>query len=169
MNRIALLSIVFISLQISLFGWTGGYRVTLEGFSSLEHHEYLGAHLMIDPRHGTGTAPFISAGILFPVFDDQDTTAYAEVSAGLTLLQLRDHPMERRFLRPSSLAPRILAGVLMPGFKAQDLLITAEAQPLSFYFGGRTVSVMGLRAVIDPREPSVDWGVRFFDITHYLF
>ena len=168
MNRVVLLSFVFISLQFTLFSWTGGYRVTLEGFSSLEHHEYLGAHLMIDPRHGTWMSPFLSAGMLFPVFDE-DTAAYAEVSAGFTLMQLTDHPMDSRFLRPSNLAPRILGGVLMPGFKARELLITAEVQPLSFYFGGRTVSVMGLRAVIDPREPSVDWGVRFFDITHYLF
>lgn len=166
-----LLLIMGISLQLSAASpWVGGYRASLDGFSNLPDTEYLGAYLFIEPLQGRPASPHISAGLLAPVFSKTPFQGiYLDIHCGITLFHFQDHPFDSLFLRRSTLAPRIQAGMLASLQEISTPLISLEIQPLSFFFGNRTVSVLGVRMLMDPWESQASWGVRIFDIGYYIF
>ncbi len=172
MKQLALITVflfLFSPAGASTSVWTWGYRVTLDGFSTLPENEYLGAHIIVDPLQGKTFSPFLSAGVLMPVFSGPIKESYLEVSGGVTLFHLHDHPLDSLFLRRSTLAPKIEAGMIAPVHAFSQSLISVTASPVTFFFGGRTVSILGLRYLRDLGKQQSGWGVRLFDITHYLF
>jgi len=152
--------------------WIWGYSVSLDGFSSqtkLHPQEHLGFHLFIDPFGKEPFLPDISAGILLPTGVNSSGHIFYDVQIGLPVLSLDDHPFSGLLRRESTLIPGISAGVMFGGKLQGRPVISASLEPVSLYFGDRILRFLGIRITYCIKEQTTGWGLRIFDLSHFLF
>lgn len=151
--------------------WTVGYSVTLDGFSEtagLNPQEHLGVHFFIDPFGKQPLVPDLSAGILFPTASNGTNHLLYDIHIGIPLAAFDTHPISRILRRDSSLVPRIRFGILSGKGAQSGPVLSALAEPISLYYGDRFIRILGIRLTYRPEQQQFGWGVRLFEISHYL-
>lgn len=151
--------------------WTGGYRITFDGYSREAvpaDDEHLGIELWLAPFDLEVANPLLSVGLLFPVYGSEPGILL-EGTLELRLFSWVDHPAGCLFRRKTAWRPTIQAGILSPLSDFSSSTITVTVHPLSFFFGEKTVSVLAPRLLWDLEKGRWDWGVRLLEISHSLF
>lgn len=119
------------------------------------------------PAHLSG--PSVQFGLTMPLFPFTDSHTYLSLGVGTSLVVLQDHPFDRLFRRDSAYTPRI---DLLFLFDLQETAFTATSillQPISFHFGDKQIGILGVHLVKDHQVDTWGWGIRLFEIVHYLW
>ena len=152
--------------------WVGGYQVGLEGYGQGRPFfagEYLQAGLFLEPFNLKVLNPSVSATVLVPLFPQTIEPTWIELQVGLELFSIKNHPVDALLIRDSHLVPSVHAGIL---FNPQDFsqsMITMTLQPFSFFFGEKTIRLLGLRFHYNVGSASYGWGLRVFEISQFLW
>jgi hypothetical protein len=176
-KQVVVIFIVVISLFITPVSagspvWLGGYQVGVEGYGQggpFFAGEYLQAGLFIDPFDWNVMNPLASVAFLVPVFPQTIEPTWIELQVGLELFSIKNHPVDAILTRESDLVPSLHAGIL---FNPQDFsqsIITMTLQPFSFFFGEKTIRLLGLRVHYNVGSSSYSWGLRIFEISQFLW
>ena len=164
----AVIAVMLLALPpIPASPWVAGYRVGLDGYDvpGLSSHEYVSVSLFADLVPSLLLSPSVHLGVALP----KDREALVSVGAGSGVLVWHDHPLRPLFRRESAYVPRIDLSVGI-GFSSPYWMTTSVLlQPLRFHFGDKQVGIMGLHLVHDRQADAWGWGLRLFEITHYLW
>lgn len=163
--------LIMVVPQTVVARWHGGYQVSLDGYvvPALAYDEYIsfhGTYLPFDLAAG----PAVHLGVTFPTVRTAVHKPLLSIGAGSSLFLIQDHPFDRMFRRDSALAPRIDTYLTFDlGSSAALTTAVFVAQPLTLYFGDKVISVLGVQLLRDFTHDSWGWGIRLFEITHYLW
>lgn len=157
MKRIFFVGLMLLLTTTALFSapWLGGYRLSFDGYQD-QGGQYYGAHLYVEPLWGRNLGLGVSIGGATS-FALSSPPSLFESSVELHALDL-EHNL---FRRPSTLRVSLRGGVVTD-FESYNLFV--QLDPLVFFFGEKTIKVMGLR-LLDDRS----WALRLLEITHYFF
>lgn len=178
MKKAAVLAVVFVMFNCycakstDQSPWNWGYRVSLDGFGEstmFDPHEYLGFHVFLDPFTHRMLKPDFSAGMLLPARPDRVKHSLFDFHVGITLCTIDEHILSGMLRRDSLLAPRISFGIIMTDFLYNSLTFSLLAEPISLYFGEKHIRILGLRGTYHPEKSVYGWGIRLFDISHFLY
>ncbi len=164
MRRLSL-TIIFLLIALSLSAsWWGGYRVAFDGMvgDPFVENEYLSLELTLRPFR---LGPSLQTGLLLNTVDS------LRWSVGITqpLFIWVDHPLSSLFRRTSGYSIA-LGGDLIFNFSAPLLSgIRLTVEPLLFDFSDKKVALLGVHLLYDVTSSQWGWGLRLFEITHYLF
>ena len=152
--------------------WTGGYQLSVEGFDGEDPFfpgEYAALQLFFEPFSHTALSPRLSFGALVPLFAQQHEATWLEFQMGIRLFTLQNHPLDAVFLRDSALTPRVQVGVMAVPTQLSEPVYTLLLEPFAFFFGEKTVSVLGLQVYYDSHTSHFGWALQLFDISRFLF
>lgn len=172
-NACWLLAFILLLLipQTVIASWNGGYRVSLDGYvvPSLSENEYLSFYGIYKP-FGVAVGPSVQVGLNLPTVRSTGHDTLLSVGIGSGLFIVQNHPFDRLFRRDSALVPRVDTYLSFDlGNRASLTTATLVAQPISLFFGDKLISVMGVQLVHDVIDGTWGWGIRLFEITHYLW
>ena len=164
MRRLSV-TIVLLLIGLSLFAtWWGGYRVAFDGLvgEPFVANEYLSHELTLRPFR---LGPSLQAGVLLNTVDSP------KWSVGLSqpLFIWVDHPLSPLFRRTSGYSIALGADVI---FNFSEPLLDGlrlTVEPLLFDFSDKKVALLGVHILYDVTSSQWGWGLRLFEITHYLF
>ena len=147
--------------------WTFGYRVGVDGYvvPSLGEQEYWTIAAVTELFPEWMLRPSIETGVLI----SRNTDVQLKVSFGSGLLVFQDHPFERFFRRDSALIPRMDATVALSTGTWRPSFASVLVQPLSFHFGDKYIGILGVHLLYDLVDNSWGWGIRLFELNHYLW
>ncbi|MFA5699312.1 MAG: hypothetical protein WC954_06230 [Sphaerochaeta sp.] len=150
-----IITIVLLSSSLWAAPWLGGYRLSFDGYEGQEG-QYYGVHLYVEPVWGTNLGLGFAAGGSTS-FGLSSPSSQFEASAEIHALSVET----MLFRRPSQW--RIaLSGGISTDFDSYHYW--GQIDPFVFFFGEKTVKVLGLR-LLDDRS----WAIRLLEITHYFF
>lgn len=158
------------ALPLAASPWVAGYRVALDGFDvpSRSVDEYWALSVSVDVIPSLILAPSVDVGLSVPSFP-HDGEVLVTVGAGSGLLVWHEHPLRNLFRRQSAYVPRIDVSVGIgfsdPYWRNTSVLF----QPLRFHFGDKQVGILGLHLVHERQSDAWGWGLRLFEIHHYLW
>lgn len=155
---------------LSASPWKAGYRVGIDGYDvpSISTNEYWSVSLEADMVPRLLGGPSVQVGMLLPPIPYVDP-AYLSVGVGTGLFAWQEHPFKHLFRRQSALVPQIDL-VLQFSFSDPHWVATSLLfQPIRFHFGDKQISILGIHVVRDMRAQAWGWGVRLFEISHYLW
>lgn len=172
-----LFTILLIILLLGVFapliagGWSGGYRVAVDGYNSsaFANREYLVLSVIHEPFKSLPVHPHVQFGILVPTFFSDAVHTQVIVGFGSGLLVMQEHPFERFFRRDSALVPRVEASISYDFSQNRIASGSFIVQPLSFHYGDKYIGVLGATVIRDFSNDSWGWGIRLFEISHYLW
>lgn len=168
---------IFIFLLIGIFtpvsagGWSGGYRIALDGYDSVvfTDREHVVLSVVYEPFGSAVVHPQLQFGVIVPTFPSNSSTPLMTVGFASGLFVLQEHPFERLFRRDSALVPKIEASITYDVSRTEFATTSVVFQPISFHYGDKYIGILGVSAVRDLRNGSWGWAVRLFEITHYLW
>lgn len=151
--------------------WHAGYRVGLDGYASdgFSEGEYLSIVSTMDPLPWRFARPALHAGVLLPSLSAGEGPPKLTAGVGLTLMTIQDHPFDNLLRRDSALTPRIDATLYVSADTFRIDALSLFFQPLTLHFGEKQIGVMGLHAVKDFESGRWGWGLRLFEISHYVW
>jgi len=168
---ILVLALLLFCIPLSAAPWWGGYRIGLDGFDvpSISQEEHWSVTFIAEPITALLSGPSVQFGLTMPSFPFTDSHTYLSVGVGTSLFALQEHPFDRSFRRDSAYTPRIdvlfLFDVQETSFTATSILL----QPISFHFGDKQIGILGVHLVKDHQVDTWGWGIRLFEIVHYLW
>ncbi len=176
-KRVAVIFLVVLFLFITPVSagspvWLGGYQVGVDGYGQggpFFAGEYLQAGLFIDPFDWNVLNPLVSAAFLVPLFPQTDEPTWIDLQLGLELFSIKNHPVDAMLTRDSHLVPSLHAGILLNFQDLSQSLITMTFQPFSFFFGEKTIRLLGVRFHYNVGSSSYGWGLRIFEISQFLW
>jgi hypothetical protein len=159
------------SVSAKSTGWTVGYRVGVDGFSapSLSQHEYISLYGVYEPFRNISVNPSIQLGVMFPTVTANSHTALLTLGIGSGVFVFQDHIFDKLFRRDSALIPRVDAYVTYNSAQGNFETAALVIHPLSFYFGDKYVGLLGVQVVRNLATQDWGWGIRLFEISHYLW
>ena len=168
---IILLFVVSVNLSAQASGWSFGYRAAIDGYvgDSTSEQEYVALSLFHEPFPSMIVRPSFHVGALLPTRWTDDHGALLTAGVGSALFAIHDHPFNRFLRRESAIIPRIDAQVMIAATSWQLLGASVLLQPFSLHFGDVYVALMGVHLLYDCTQYSWDWGLRIFEISHYLW
>ncbi|NLZ77097.1 MAG: hypothetical protein GX911_03920 [Spirochaetales bacterium] len=154
MKRSFLMMLPVLLATSVLFGapWLGGYRLSFDGYRD-RPGQYYGLHLHLEPLWGSVGLDVGGA----TSFGLSEPSSYFEASVEIGALNVR-HML---FRRPSTWRIALGGGVVTDFGTCHGYV---RLDPFVFFFGEKTVKVLGLR-LLDDRS----WALRLLEITHYFF
>jgi hypothetical protein len=169
MKRIAFLSIMvlmIVSSPLSATSWSGGYRIGFDGYASpsFSRNDYISFSLV----HESYGPLQMNVGVSAPLHDGSYGTLLS-FGLGSGMYVFQDHPLDTLFRRDSALSPRLELSLLFDVAKVEFSHITLIFQPLSLDFGDKRIGVLGAIVTRDFPEDAWGWGIRLFEITHYVW
>ncbi len=167
---IILLLLVILSIPVVSAGassWSFGYRVGVDGYvaPTLGEQEYWAISAFTELFPQQMLRPRLEAGVL--VSRNSDVQMMVSLGSGLFVVQ--DHLFERFFRRDSALIPRIDAAVAVSTGNWHPSFASMLIQPLSFHFGDKYIGILGVHLLYDIVDDSWGWGIRLFELNHYLW
>jgi hypothetical protein len=150
--------------------WVAGYRIGIDGYDlqSVPDNEYWAASITIDVFPSMLASPAVFAGMLLPPIPYSDP-AYVAVGVDTPLFVWHDHPLGSLFRRESAWVPRVGVSFLFNFNEPYWTGTSFTVQPLSFHFGDKQVGILGIHLVRDQGFSNWGWGIRLFEISHYLW
>jgi hypothetical protein len=176
--RCRLLSIIlFLVLLIGIIApawanpWSGGYRIALDGYDShaFTRSEHLHLSMIYEPFGAVATHPQLQLGVTVSTDGDLWTVPLVTMGVGTGLFVFQEHPFSRMFRRDSALIPKIEATLTYNPIGSGLVAGTFLLQPISFHYGDKYIGIAGIAAVRDFTTNTWGWGVRLFEISHYLW
>ncbi|MFA6821856.1 MAG: hypothetical protein WCR26_06685 [Sphaerochaetaceae bacterium] len=158
-------TLTLLLLTLTLFAaWWGGYRVAFDGLvgDSFVDNEYLSLEVTLRPfKRG----PSLQTGVLV------NLAGPPQWSVGLFqhLFVWTDHPLAPLFRRASGYSIGIGSDLLF-NFSLPLLSgVRLTVEPLLFDFSDKRIALLGVHLLWDVTSAQWGWGLRLFEITHYLF
>ncbi|MGI6467124.1 MAG: hypothetical protein ACOXZZ_06015 [Sphaerochaetaceae bacterium] len=167
-----LIVLIFLFISLSLFatGWVLGYQVGLDGYVSssynLDEIFQVGLNLNLVPSKLY--SPIIKVGTLIPKNINKEAPL---VNFGLSsgVFVWHNHLLKNAFRRQSAQMPRIEASLILsftePVLHSASLLF----KPFNYTFGDKEVAVGSAYLVYNFEANDFGWGIRVFEINHWLF
>jgi len=159
------LTLLLLVTSLTLFGaWWGGYRVSFDGLVSNSYSpgEYLNLELTVRPFY---RGPALHGGLMMRPSEATNAT----IGLSIPLFRWIGHPLTSLFRRTSAYSLSLEAALL---FDLEIPALTAArftVEPLLFDFSDKQIAVLGLHLLYDFASEKWGWGIRLFEITHYLF
>ncbi len=93
----------------------------------------------------------------------------ASVGADIPLFRLQKHPFASLFRRHSAYAPTVGVSMIFDLRATEFVAATVTLQPLMFDFSDKQIGILGARVLWDREKETWGWGIRLFEISHYLW
>lgn len=150
--------------------WVGGYAISIDGYhgATYEDHEYWNVDIITNIVPGNGYTPAVRLGFRFPPLG-YNSRSFLTLGAETTVAVWREHPLRDFFRRSSAYAPKVGASIAFALGEMSWAATEIEIAPLRLQFGDKSVSVLALRALYDVLSEQWGWGVRIFEIQHFLW
>ncbi|MGI6432564.1 MAG: hypothetical protein ACOXZ4_01675 [Sphaerochaetaceae bacterium] len=170
-KRTASICLLFLVAQLVFSSpWVGGYRLGIDGFAlpsmSVDEKWSFSVETLLLPAKTY--SPSVQLGMLSPQLGSDGNT-YLMVGLGMPLAWQNNHLLAPLMRRSSAWTPRIdlqmYTRLKEPFWKAVSALI----QPLNFNFGDKRIGLLGVHLAYDVQDDSWGWGLRLFEIVHYLW
>jgi len=144
--------------------WWGGYRIAFDGYvvDSIAPTEYLSINLNLKPFP---FGPSLQAGLAMSVGEH----LLASFGSDIPLFKLHNHPFATLFRRSSVYAPTLGISAIFDLTAPQCISAAMTFQPLMFDFSDKQVGILGVHVLWDLDKETWGWGVRLFEISHYLW
>lgn len=171
--KLAIMAVMLLfSMDFSLAAspYVAGYRVGLDGYDvpTISTDEYWSASLFADLMPTSRFSPSVHVGFLLPPYPFEEA-AYATAGASIPLAYWLGHPLRSLFRRDSAYAPVFGVQAL---FDLGHIRLgggSAILHPLRFDFGDKQVGILSFQLVYDTVADQWGWGLRIFEISHYLW
>ncbi|MFA6646439.1 MAG: hypothetical protein WCS59_04955 [Sphaerochaetaceae bacterium] len=171
MRKKMIIILLFLSMvtQGILFAapWWGGYRVAFDGYAvdAIATSEHLSFDLNITPFPNLSYSPSVQAGLAMSAGEH----LLATLGADIPLFKLHTHPFQSFFRRTSAYTPTLGLATIFDLNTEELVAAVLTLQPLMFDFSDKQVGILGFHAVWDIKTESWGWGLRLFEISHYLW
>lgn len=167
---IVLLCIICSSIPLFSRPWVGGYRVGIDGYVSptFASEEYWSVAITTNLLPKTLYTPSMELGVVLPPIPF-DGSAFFTVGVGTTLAVIHNHPLKHAMRRASAYAPSVELLWYISFEEARWSATSILVEPFTLHFSDKKVSVLGFFALYDALESSWGWGVRLFEISHYIW
>lgn len=144
--------------------WGGGYRIAFDGFviDSIATTEYLSIELNL---RLFPSGPSLQSGLAMSAGEHLLVTFGTDVP----LFRLQKHPFESLFRRSSAYAPTLGFSTMFDTESMQFVTTSMVLQPFLFDFSDKQVGILGIHVLWDIDTGSWGWGLRLFEISHYLW
>jgi hypothetical protein len=171
MKRVLIvLVILFISLSLFATGWVFGYQVGLDGYvsSSYKVDEIFQVGFNLNLIPSKLYSPIIKVGSLIPKNINKEAPL---VNFGLSsgIFVWHNHLLKNAFRRQSAQMPRVEASLVLSFAKPTLHSASLLFKPLNYTFGDKEVAVGSVYLVYNFENNDFGWGIRVFEINHWLF
>lgn len=168
-----ILSLVLLCFTFPLVAspWSGGYRVGVDGYhvKSFSSHEYFMFSGLYEPFGLVGVHPSVHLGVLVPTVFQGGGHPQLVFGAGSGLFVLHQHPFKAMFRRDSAMVPRLESSLFFDLGGDGVTAASVALHPFSFHWGDKYISILGATVVRDFQHDAWGWGIRLFEISHYLW
>lgn len=165
------LVLLCVTLPLGAGPWSGGYRVGVAGYNveSFSSDEYVMFSALYEPFGLVGVHPSVQMGFLVPTVSQGSEHTQVVLGVGSGLFVLHQHPFKAMFRRDSAMVPRLESSLYFDINGEGLTAVSAALYPFSFHWGDKYISLLGATVVRDLQHDTWGWGIRLFEISHYLW